>query len=340
MKTRKISDVPALEQVTETTNVLVEQDGATRRIPAGAVGTKDAVTFTEQKLTEQQQEQARQNIGAAAIDDMLLKKIVGTADDPIVLRNLTKNGTYYLSGKFKHHEADKVATLVEGFYIVKWMKDASYIARHSASDTGIRYYTIHDDSYTAKQFNHADIAVAVERISALEKRVEALDGKVEEYHTSVFYIDGVEYRFERGMTLWDWYYSDYNTVYYLTEYDDSYLTTNELYEQRKGVYLTDNPIKEGDEYTSAMFNEFNHFTVDGTTYYALRNPSWLEWIESDENTANPPISAFDIDNEENGGRPDCEGMSIFDDNNNKQYLRDTIVHGGEYHTAFDSEKEQ
>lgn len=230
-----ISELPVLEQTTEQTYLLVEQDGVANRIPASAVGTNDNMPF---------------------------KKIVGTNENPVVLRNLTENGTYYLSGKFKHHETDKVSSLVEGFYIVKWTKDASYIVRHSASDTSVRYYTIQDDSYTAKQFNHADITTAIERISALEERVTALEGSQDALIT--FTISGETRQAEEGMTWAEWCNSEYGYYdvdvygnythdssgvswegqYYIIDQDDNFVKSEQLiiagYEYRtKDVFEED-----------------------------------------------------------------------------------------------------
>lgn len=64
---KSIIDLPITES-TEGVNLIVEDNGVAKRIAAdaaglGAAGTSDAVQYIEQELTEEQQMQARKNLG-------------------------------------------------------------------------------------------------------------------------------------------------------------------------------------------------------------------------------------------------------------------------------------
>lgn len=72
MKTKKISELTILGTVSDATNVLVEENGEAKRVPAemmgGSGGTvKNAVLYTAQELTKEQKAQARANIGAGSV---------------------------------------------------------------------------------------------------------------------------------------------------------------------------------------------------------------------------------------------------------------------------------
>lgn len=48
-----------------------EVDEAVSKVLNGEVGSKDAVLYTTQTLTEEQKAQARENIGAGTVEDVL-----------------------------------------------------------------------------------------------------------------------------------------------------------------------------------------------------------------------------------------------------------------------------
>lgn len=55
----------------QSTHTGAEVDEAVSKVLNGEVGSKDAVLYTAQTLTEQQKAQARENIGAATVEDVL-----------------------------------------------------------------------------------------------------------------------------------------------------------------------------------------------------------------------------------------------------------------------------
>ena len=109
-------------------------------------------------------------------DDMPFKKIVGTAEKPIILRGLT-DGIYYLSGSFFHYDGDtKLGSLSKGLYVVNRGASTSEVMRLTPvtfkDGHSIRYYTINNDSYTAEEISlttiKSDIADIKKRLTALE----------------------------------------------------------------------------------------------------------------------------------------------------------------------------
>lgn len=85
LKTEKLSQLEVLESA-EGTHVLVEQDGTHKRVPAdkigGGVGTPNAVQYTSQELTEEQQMQARANLRLYRKENVVLFPEAQVTVDP------------------------------------------------------------------------------------------------------------------------------------------------------------------------------------------------------------------------------------------------------------------
>ena len=74
MEVKKIANLPVQGEATENTHVLIEENGAAKRIPASSLVPKeeipeveipeDILRYSAQELTEEQKAQARKNIGA------------------------------------------------------------------------------------------------------------------------------------------------------------------------------------------------------------------------------------------------------------------------------------
>lgn len=266
VETKKISELSVLEQVTDQTYLLVEQDGETCRLPISVLSEHLGTTGGNEEggLITFTIDDAYGQVEYQAVKGMTWREWVDSEYN--TTNDVDENGDC--------------------------MRPEIYFYNDHLVCEDMLYQNENGDFLPADDTINEGVTLSLSPISAL-------DG----IPNVKFTIDGTTYRTVEGMTWEDWlacplayqferdiYYDFDTSVYYYADSDEE-IKVYLLDESGERVQPTD-VMESGHAYRFSYSNPFTFFIGD-TECQATENMTWSEWLDSTFNNYSTPITIVD-----------------------------------------------